>query len=478
MSNPILKQAVVIGAGMGGLAAAKAVAPHFERVIVFDRDALPDAPAPRSGTPQARHTHGLLAGGCRALESLFPGIERDLVEAGAVRMRVGRDMRLEAPGFDPFPQRDLGFDQFGLSRPALERVCRRRVEQEPNIEFRPRSRVTEVIASPDNRGVAGVRFEDTRGTPGSLAADLVVDASGRASLTLPFLEAIGWPKPAAIEIGIDQAYATAVFEKPEDAPTDWLAVLHVPTPPGSSRLGIVLPMEGRRWSVSLCVNHGETPPGEIDGFMAFAKSFRMPTIYNAIRNAKRVGDIARFGMRCSVLRAFDRLDRFPRGLVPLGDSVCRFPPVGGQGMSVAAQEAHVLASLLKSRRGRDDPLNGLAKAFFMEIQPLLETPWAVAMNDLVYPQTRGERPPDFEAKLQYARALMRLAAADYETYKIVFEVRSLLKPQSALREPELASRVMSMMAAAEAASPAFRRGEPRARGFDLERTSHEARRAQ
>ena len=247
---------------------------------------------------------------------------------------------------------------------------------------------------------------------------------------------------------MDQAYATAVFEKPEDAPTDWLFVVHAPTPPGSSRFGLIMPMEGRRWSVSLCVNHGEAAPVDIDGFMAFAKSFRMPTIYNAIRSAKRVGDIARFGMACSVLRAFDRLGRFPRGLVPLGDSVCRLTPINGQGMSVAAQEAHVLASLLKSRRGRDDPLDGLAVAFFTEIQPLLETPWAVAVADLVYPQTRGERPPDFEERLQYTRALMRLAAEDYETDKIVFEVRSLLKPQSALREPELASRVMSMMAAA------------------------------
>jgi hypothetical protein len=168
--------------------------------------------------------------------------------------------------------------------------------REPNIEFRPRMRATELIASPDNRGVAGVRFEDTRGTPGSLAADLVVDASGRASPTLRFLEAIGSAKPPTIEIGIDQAYATAIFEKPEDAPTDWLFMLHVPTPPVSSRLGIIAPMEGRRWSVSLCVNHGEAPPADIDGFMAFAKSFRMPTIYNAIRGAQRVGDVARFGM--------------------------------------------------------------------------------------------------------------------------------------------------------------------------------------
>jgi 2-polyprenyl-6-methoxyphenol hydroxylase-like FAD-dependent oxidoreductase len=446
--NPILKQAVVIGAGIGGLAAAKAVARHFEKVIVFDRDTLPDEAVPRLGTPQARHTHGLLPGGHRTLDGLFPGIELDLMEAGAVRMRLRRDMRFEVPGFDPLPQRDLGFDQFLLSRPALELVCRRRVEREPNIEFRSRTRVTELIASPDNRSVAGVRFEDTRGTPGSLAADLVVDASGRASPTLGFLEVIGSAKPPTIEIGIDQAYATATFEKPEDAPTGWLGVLHQPTPPGSSRYGILMPMEGRRWSVSLCVNHGEAAPGDIDGFMAFAKSLRMPTIYNAIRSAKRVGDIARFGMPCSVRRAFDKLDRFPRGLVPLGDSVCRFPPTQGQGMSVAAQEAHVLASLLESRRGAVDPLGGLAESFFAEIQPLLETPWAGAMADLVYPQTRGERPPDFERGLQYTRALMRLAAEDAETDRILFEVRALLRPWSALREPELASRVMSMMAPA------------------------------
>jgi 2-polyprenyl-6-methoxyphenol hydroxylase-like FAD-dependent oxidoreductase len=448
MSNPILKQAVIIGAGMGGLAAAKAVAPHFEKVFVFDRDALPEAPAPRAGTPQSRHTHGLLAGGCRALEQLFPSIELDFVGAGAVRMRMRRDMRFELPGFDPFPQRDFGFDQFALSRPALERVCRRRVEREPNIEFRSRSRVTELIASPDGRGVAGVRFEDTLGTPENFAADLVVDASGRASPTLRFLEAIGSTNPPTIEIGIDQAYATAIFKKPEDAPTDWLFLLHVPTPPGSSRLGIIMPMEGGRWSVSLCANHGDAPPGDTDGFMAFAKSFRMPTIYNAIRGAKRIGDIARFGMPCSVRRAFDKLDRFPRGLVPLGDSVCRFPPVYGQGMSVAAQECCVLSSLLETRQGLSNPLDGLTEAFFTEIQPLLETPWAGAKADLVYPQTRGERPPDLEKRLQYTQALTRLTAEDAEADKILADVRSLLKPASALREPELASRVMAMMAPA------------------------------
>src|SRR6202041_314315 len=210
------------------------------------------------------------------------------------------------------------------------------------------------------------------------------------SRTLRFLDAIGSANAPTIEIGRGEAYALVTFEKPQAAPTDRPFILHAPAPPLSSRLGLLAPMEGRRWSISLCANHGDAPPGDIDGFMTFAKSFRSPTIYNAIRGAKHVGDIARFGMPCSVRRAFNKLDRFPHGLVPLGDSVCRFPPVQGQGMSVAAQECCVLASLLGSRRGRDDPLGGLAESFFAEIQPLLETPWAVATADLVYPQTRGE----------------------------------------------------------------------------------------
>jgi 2-polyprenyl-6-methoxyphenol hydroxylase-like FAD-dependent oxidoreductase len=412
MPNPFVKHAIVIGGGMAGLAAAKAVAPHFGKVTVFDRDVLPEMPAFRVGTPQARHTHGLLAGGRRALERLFPGIDRDLVEAGAVPLRVSTDLRFELPGFDPYPQRDFGIVTFCVSRPLLERICRRLVEREPNIEIRPCSRVTELVASPDNRGVAGVRFEDVRGAQRSLAGDLIVDASGRASLTLAFLDAIAWAKPDVIEVGMDQAYATAVFERPEDTPTDWLGILHLPTPPASSRFGIILPMEGRRWIVSIGENHGRAPPGDIEGFMDFVKSFRMPTIHRAIRNATRVGEIARYNMPCSVRRTFDKLQRFPRGLIPIGDSVCRFTPIFGQGMSVAAQECCVLARLVEIRHLRDDPLDGLAESFLAEIQPLLETPWANVMSDLAYPETRGERPLGFESQMLYARALMRLAADD------------------------------------------------------------------
>jgi 2-polyprenyl-6-methoxyphenol hydroxylase-like FAD-dependent oxidoreductase len=447
MPRVIADHAVVIGAGMGGLAAAKAVAPYFDKVTVLERDALPDGPEFRSGTPQARHAHVLLAGGERALEELFPGIGSDLLTAGAAKGRAGLAVKFEQPGFDPFPRRDLGFDAFFVSRPLLEYACRRRLREESNVELRHRSRVTDAAPSPDWRKLVAVRFEDEQGKPETISADLIVDASGRAAPTLSLLESIGASKLEVTEIGIDQAYATAVFEVPAEASRDWMGLVHFGTPPEENFGGLIVPIERGQWIVSLGRVHGDPLPAEIEGFKAFAKTFRTPTFFDAINGATQVGEIARYNMPASLRRHFQRLERFPRGLIPLGDSVCRFNPVFGQGMSVAAQEAVVLGRLLDSRLDKADPLDGLASDYLSKIQELLEAPWAVAQTDFVFPQTRGARPPDLEKRLHYGAALTRLAAEDPETHRIVIEVRHLIKPQSALSEPELAKRVMALMAA-------------------------------
>src|SRR5271170_3410720 len=134
MSSLIEKKAIVIGAGMGGLAAAKALANHFGHVTVLDRDILPSQAAHRIGTAQSKHAHALIGGGLRALSILFPGFQEDVHRAGAVKMRIGLDIRMERPGFDPFPARDLGWDQYAASRPLFEFVTRRRIEKQENIE--------------------------------------------------------------------------------------------------------------------------------------------------------------------------------------------------------------------------------------------------------------------------------------------------------------------------------------------------------
>ena len=126
MSNPLGKRALVIGAGMSGLAAAGALAEHFEQVIVVERDRLADTPAHRPGTPQSRQLHGLLSGGLEALCGIFPGFDQDLAVAGAVPIRVNVDFQEELPGFDPFPRRDFGGVVYAASRPLLEHTLRRR----------------------------------------------------------------------------------------------------------------------------------------------------------------------------------------------------------------------------------------------------------------------------------------------------------------------------------------------------------------
>jgi 2-polyprenyl-6-methoxyphenol hydroxylase-like FAD-dependent oxidoreductase len=433
--------AVVLGAGMAGLATAQVLSHHFSKVTVLERDQFPEEPVPRSGTPQAAHAHALLGGGLHALQSLFPDFGQDLVTAGAVQTRAGIEIRLERPGFDPFPSRDLGFDIFFMSRPLLEAVTRRRVRDSPNIAIKTRHRATEIIASSSTLRVEGVRCDGEDGRSHTIDADFVAEATGRGSLTLQLLERLGLQRPEETEIGIDQAYSTTIVERPHDREASWDGVMFLPSAPESSRGGFVFPIEKQQWIVSIGGNHGDVPPGDWEGLLDFVKTLRTSTIHDALKNARPKSGIARFRLPASVRRHFERLDTFPTGLLAIGDAICRFNPVFGQGMSVATREAVVLDSLLQD----DVPTDRLAEQFFTRIQPTIETPWGVAQSDFVYPATRGVRPADFEKRTQYNIGLTRLAAQDSEVHKLLAEVQNLLKPQSALREPALATRVMAVM---------------------------------
>jgi 2-polyprenyl-6-methoxyphenol hydroxylase-like FAD-dependent oxidoreductase len=449
------KHAIVVGAGMAGLTAAKALSGHFGRVTILERDTLPPDAVPRPGTPQSRHVHALLAGGLVALEKLFPGIETELEHAGAVRL-AAEQFRMERPGFDPYPQYEVGFSWLSASRPLLEFVTRQAVKRQENIEFVEGCRVMEVVTCPDGSAVTGVRCENPDGKIETLFADLVVDASGRGVLALAALDSMDLPRPEETEIGIDCAYSTAIFEQSEVS-SAWKTVVVLPSAPDSSRGAVLAQIENGQWIVSVAGNHGDVPPGDMDGFLEFVKSLRTTTIYDAIKGAKPVGPIARYMLPCSTRRHFDSLQRFPRGLLPVGDAICRFSPVFAQGMSVAAQEAVILDQLLAARAGAIDPLDGLAPAFFAEIQDVLQTPWSIAIGDFIYPRTRGQRPEDFERRLQFNVALVRLGAEDPSVHELMTEVNHLLKPQSALHAPDIAERVAKLMATpGQMAMPEFR----------------------
>jgi 2-polyprenyl-6-methoxyphenol hydroxylase-like FAD-dependent oxidoreductase len=215
----------------------------------------------------------------------------------------------------------------------------------------------------------------------------VIDASGRGNPTLALLRSMGRP-PEETVIGVDYHYTTALIPIQPTAPTDWKGVATFPEAPVSTCGALMLPIEGDRWIATLAGRHGVSAPPEWEGFLRYARQLRTPTVYDAIKRSKPPERLPQFGFPESVWRHFERLPDLPNGLLPLGDAVCRFNPVYGQGMSVAAQEALVLYRLLNSRRALGDRLAGISAAFFEEAVPLIDGPWTIAASfDFVDPQT-------------------------------------------------------------------------------------------
>ncbi|HUC16920.1 MAG TPA: FAD-dependent monooxygenase [Acetobacteraceae bacterium] len=447
-SRFIAKNAIVVGAGIAGLTAAEALADWFERVTVLERDRMPDQAVPRPGTPQAWHVHGLLVGGMRALEELFPHLGEDLSRAGAVPIRISQDLREEFANRDPMPQRDFGMVAYTMTRALLETTLKQRAMQRSNIVFRQNLRVLGILAGPDGRRVTSVRFADAEegSREETLPADLVVDASGRGQLTIASLQSMGRDVPDETEIGIDLGYTTAIMEMPDDAPVDWKVVLTHANAPHSTRRGLIFPIEGHRWMMTAAGCGGDRPPGEWTALLAFLRQFSTPTIYNAVRNSTPIGRMARFGFPHSIWRHFERLTDFPDGLIPIGDAFCRFNPIYGQGMTVAAKEACLLHRLLGARASEPDPVEGLGRAFLAEAGSLIETPWMMAaIPDFAYPHTSGKRPPDLENSLRFSKALSRVAVRDASVQKLANEVWHMLKPRSVLQDPAIMRQVEAEM---------------------------------
>ena len=450
-SHKLGKRAVVIGAGIGGLAMAGALAQYFEQVEILERDRLTGSAASRSGTPQDRHPHGLLAGGLRGLDQIFPGFESGLAAAGAVPVTYMRDVQFERPDVGALPKRDFGISMLCATRPLIELVLRRQAEAIANITLRPTARVTGIVPAADGAGVRGVRFVNGSGSSEILDADLVVDASGRGAPTLTLLAALGWERPQMTEIGVDISYATVVVEIAPGATAGWKVVLTQPDPPRGLFHAVMVPTEDGRWIIYIAAH---SAGWWIDTWHAFLEASRLlitPTLSNALRYARPPDGIRHYRFPSSTWKHFERLSRLPRGALPVADSFCRFNPIHGQGMSSAAKQAVLLQDVLSQAVAEPDPIAAVQAEFMARVASVLETPWTLSTSaDLAFPQTRGERPEKFSEARQFEADLFRAAVADPVVHRAMLEVAQLLEPHQRLHEPDMMRRIEAVSVKAAA----------------------------
>jgi 2-polyprenyl-6-methoxyphenol hydroxylase-like FAD-dependent oxidoreductase len=425
----------VIGASMAGLCAARVLADRFTRVVVLDRDALGADPVPRRLVPQGRHPHLLLTAGARLLDEWFPGFTTELYDAGAVRLDLCRDFLWhQAGGTQRRPPSSLVGP--AMSRPLLEWALRRRVAALSNVEIRSGVNACGLIFDECADRVTAVQITDGA----EVAAGLVVDASGRSPRTIDWLVAAGYPAPPTTVVEVDTRYVSRVLRRSDTAVRDWKAAAVIGEP-DTRRLAMLLPMEGDRWILCIAGLNGEAPPTDNTEAIAYATQFDSPIVADLLANEEVIGEAVTYRFPANQRRHLERLRRYPVGWVLLGDAVCSFDPIYGQGMTSAAQQADALARTL-DRNGAVD--RAFARSYFRAAARIVNIPWSMAVGgDFAYPDTKGSKPFGTDILNRYIDRVVRAGQRDDRVVIRFNEVAALVRSPQALLAPSFVLRVLA-----------------------------------
>ena len=435
-------RAVVLGASMGGLLAARALADCYDTVTVVERDTLPDHPVNRRGVPQGRHVHGLLGRGAQILDQLFPGLLDDLLAVGVPVLDYSDLSKLSLSfGGHQMVRSGCYKDHvplFSPSRPLLECQVRRRVRGIPTITLLEGHDVVELMSTPARDRVTGARVcaRDDRHEQ-VLNADLVVDATGRGSRTPAFLDKLGYGRPREDHVDVRLVYCSLLLR----IPPGMLREQFVGVGPVAGRpTGMALLCnEHDTWILTVAGMLGREPPAARAEMLAFTEGFAPPHVLAAMRAAEPLTGVSRYRYPASQWRRYDKMRRFPAGLLVFGDAIGSFNPIYGQGMTVAALQALALARCLSD--GKQD----LARRFFRVAAKPIGVAWQLAVGaDLSLPEVEGARPLSMRVINRYVDRLQTAAESDAVVAEQFSKVIALMDPPTRLLHPAVVYRVATI----------------------------------
>jgi 2-polyprenyl-6-methoxyphenol hydroxylase-like FAD-dependent oxidoreductase len=435
------RRAVVLGAGLGGLVAARVLNEHFDEVTIVERDVVPGSGRGRRGVPQGRHVHGMQAGGLPVLEAMFPGLRDELVEDGVrevddlarVSLRLGGRLLSR----EPYAVAPV----LPVTRPHLEWRVRERVRHLPGVRVAEGLEVIGLTSSADSAGrrVTGVRVAPAAVPDAherTIDAELVVDATGRGSRMPVWLEQLGYDRPEEERVVVHVGYASQTMRLPEGVyPRDMVIEGRVP---GRSTGFAAFRCERDRWTVSLMsYGRGVRPPVDPDERMQLVEQRAPGWLAAAVRAAEPVDEVATHTHPASVWRHYERLSAHPAGVIAFGDAMAAFNPIYGTGMTVAAKQAVALQSALAG--GLDD----LPRRFYgTAVRPLREA-WQLSTGaDLAFPETEGRRTRVGMLMGRYVARVLAAAERDPEVTRRFLRVAGLLDSPGALFAPGMVARVL------------------------------------
>ncbi|MCV7160395.1 FAD-dependent oxidoreductase [Mycolicibacterium brisbanense] len=378
------RHAVVIGGSIAGLCAARVLSDHFDHVTIYERDELPDEPVNRSAIPQGQHVHLLMARGAQELESVFPGLLADMAAAGVPVVRnQPESIHFSAAGYVLGTGRqDLEgkFTAYLPSRGHLEWQIRKRVLAIPSVDVQRR-----VVSNPQFDAAAGAVTGVVLDDGQTVAADLVVDASGRGSRLPLWFEQWGYGKPREDAVQVGVTYASQRVHIPEGLITEKMVVVGaaLDRPRG---IGMLFHEDGI-WIVTAFGVGKAEPPRDFAGICTLADTVLPSHISAALREGEPVGEMNFHRYPTAKWRRYDKLPELPGGIIPFGDAVASLNPTFGQGVTMSALQASNLRAVLDG--GTQDLAGRLARATAKTTFPV----WLMnAVADLEEHGAQGSRP--------------------------------------------------------------------------------------